>query len=210
MAELERQLGQNSSNSGRPPSRDPAAERQRQADERAKRKATGVSRRKGKQRGAKGSGLEMSAHPDTVIDHRPSRCEGCGAELDEHDSTGYAARRVIDLREIAPEVSEHRAHTCHCACGHDTTAAFPATVRAPVTYGPRVRAVVAYLLGRQHIPGRWVGEAMADLFGVPVSTGAIDAIYAEASPRLRGFVAALVALLRRKRTRAGHSFRPRT
>lgn len=37
VAELERQLGQNSGNSGKPPSRDPVAERQRQAEQRAKR-----------------------------------------------------------------------------------------------------------------------------------------------------------------------------
>jgi hypothetical protein len=65
-----------------------------------------------------------------------------------------------------------------------------------VSYGPRVRAVVAYLLARQHIPNRRVAEAMADLFGVEVSTGTVDSIYAEAARRLSGFIAALVALLR--------------
>ncbi|MGH9153861.1 MAG: IS66 family transposase [Acidimicrobiales bacterium] len=196
VAELERQLGQNSGNSGKPPSRDPATERKRQAEERAKRKAEGTARRKGKQRGAPGSGLAMSENPDTVIDHRPAQCGDCGAELGEDSSTGFSARQVIDLPEITPEVTEHRAHACRCSCGKTTTAAFPPTVRSPVSYGPRVRAVVAYLLGRQHIPNRRVAEAMADLFGVPISTGAIDSIYADASRRLRGFIAALVALLR--------------
>lgn len=198
VAELERQAGQNSGNSGKPPSRDSAAERQRQAKERQERKAAaeGPKRKKGKQRGAKGSTLQMSPHPDTVVDHRPTRCQGCGAELDEDTSTGFAARQVVDLPEITPVVTEHRAHACRCSCGRTTTAAFPATVRSPVTYGPRVRAVVAYLLGRQHIPNRRVAEAMADLFGVPISTGAIDSIYNDASRRLGGFIAALVALLR--------------
>ena len=198
VAELERQAGQNSGNSGKPPSRDSAAERQRQAKERQERKAPGVGpkRKKGKQRGAKGSTLQMSPDPDAVIDHRPTRCQGCGAELDEDTSTGYSARQVIDLPEITPGVTEHRAHACRCSCGRTTTAAFPATVRSPVSYGPRVRAVVAYLLGRQHIPNRRVAEAMADLFGVPISSGAIDSIYNDASRRLRGFIAAVVALLR--------------
>ena len=195
VAELRRQAGQNSGNSGKPPSRDPAEERKRQAEERAKRKA-GTTRRKGKQRGAPGSGLSLSANPDTVVDHRPAHCQGCGAELGEDTSTGYSARQVVDLPEITPEVTEHRAHACRCACGQTTTAAFPATVRSPVSYGPRVRAVVAYLLGRQHIPNRRVAEAMADLFGVAIPTGAIDSVYNDASRRLRGFIAALVALLR--------------
>jgi len=100
VAELERQAGQNSENSGKPPSRDPAAERQRQADEREKRKQAGragTARRKGKQRGAKGSALEMSVTPDTVVDHQPSRGEDCGIELGDDTSTGYAAHQVVDL-----------------------------------------------------------------------------------------------------------------
>ena len=196
VGDLERQLAQNSGNSGKPPSRDPAAERQRQADERAKRQPTRAKRPKGKQRGAKGSGLEMSANPDKVIDHRPERCEGCGAELGDNASTGFTARQVIDLPEITPVVTEHRSHTCSCRCGHESTGAFPEAVRAPVSYGPRVRAVVAYLLGRQHIPTRRVAETLADLFGLKISTGSVDSIYSEASRRLRGFIVALVALLR--------------
>ncbi|MGH9149615.1 MAG: IS66 family transposase, partial [Acidimicrobiales bacterium] len=198
VAELERQLGQNSGNSGRPPSRDPAAERQRQAEERQRRQQSGAGekRRRGKQQGAKGSGLEMTDAPNEVVDHRPGRCEGCGAELGHDTDSGFQARQVIDLPEVTPVVTEHRAHACRCQCGHVTVAAFPDGVRAPVSYGPRVRAVVAYLLGRQHLPTRRVAETLADLYGLPISTGAIDSIYSDASRRLRGFIAALVAFLR--------------
>ena len=197
VTELERQLGQNSGNSGKPPSRDPAAERQRQAEERQRRKQSGEAKRKpGKQAGSKGSGLEMSATPDEVIDHRPPRCSGCGSALDEVASTGFVARQVIELPKVTPVVTEHRAHACRCRCGQVSTGAFPEAVRAPVSYGPRVRATVAYLLGRQHIPTRRVAEALADLYGLSISTGAVDSVYSEASKRLRGFIAALVALLR--------------
>ncbi len=195
VAELERQLGLNSGNSGKPPSRDPVAERQRQAEQRAKRSA-GTKRRRGKQRGAKGQTLEMSADPDVIVDHVPDRCGGCGAELDPATDSGFSTRQVVDLPEIRPVTTEHRAHTCLCSCGTATTAAFPDAARAPVSYGPRVRAFVAYLLARQHIPNRRVAEAMGDLFGVEISTGAVDSIYAEAARRLKGFIAALVVLLR--------------
>jgi len=197
VADLERRLGQNSGNSGKPPSRDPAAERQRQAEERKRRSegSGGTKRRRGKQRGAKGAGPEMSADPDEIIDHRPERCEDCGAVLAPDAEGGFQARQVIDLPEVTPRVTEHRAHTLGCVCGHATTGSFPDGVRAPVSYGPRARAVVAYLLGRQHIPNRRVAETMADLFGLDISTGTIDSIYSEAGRRLRGFIAALVALL---------------
>jgi transposase len=197
VTQLERQLGQNSGNSGKPPSRDPAAERQRQAEERKRRagQSGGTKPKRGKQCGAKGAGPQMSANPDEVIDHRPDRCEDCGGVLDPDDDNRYQARQVIELPEVRPHVTEHRAHALGCACGHVTQAAFPEAVRAPLSYGPRVRATVAYLLGRQPIPGRRVAEAMRDLFALEISTGTIDAIYSEASRRLRGFIAALVAVL---------------
>jgi transposase len=54
VAELERIAGQNSGNSGKPPSRDTAAERQRQAAERRSKAAAGGGKRtRGKQKGAK-------------------------------------------------------------------------------------------------------------------------------------------------------------
>jgi transposase len=196
VAELERRLGQNSGNSGKPSSRDSAAERQRQAEERKARQGDKAKRRPGKQPGAKGNGLQMSPNPDKVIDYRPDHCEDCGSPLDHGADRGYVARQVVELPVVEPETTEHRAHTVGCACGHETTAAFPDEVRTPVSYGPRVRAVVAYLLGRQHVPNRRVAEAMAELFGLEISTGAIDSIYAEAGRRLRGFILALVSLLK--------------
>ena len=68
---------------------------------------------------------------------------------------------------------------------------------------------MAYLLGRQHIPNRRVAEAMADLFGLEISTGAVDSIYAEAGRRLKGFIVALVALLKEPpRAARGRDERP--
>jgi hypothetical protein len=49
-------------------------------------------------------------------------------------------------------------------------------------------------LGRQHIPNRRVAETMADLFGLSISSGAIDSIYAQAGRHLRVFIASLVTL----------------
>jgi transposase len=198
VAELEARLGQNSGNSSTPSSRDPAAERQRQAEERAERqrRAGGGQRKRGKQKGAKGFKLEMTAHPDVIVDHLPDRCQACGGSVAEGGEEGFVARQVVDIPPVSPTVIEHRAHRRRCRCGHVSVGAFPDEVRAPVSYGRRVRASVAYLLGRQHLPGRRVAETMEDLFGLKISTGAIDSIYSEASSRLDGFMTALVAGLK--------------
>jgi transposase len=198
VAQLRSEMGKNSGNSSKPPSRDPATERERQAEaRRAKRSKGGRRRRPGKQPGSAGTTLEMTENPDEVVVHEPERCKGCGSDLDRAEVTATARRQVIDLPEPKPTVTEHQARTRRCACcGTETAAAFPDGVRAPVSYGPRVRAIVAYLLARQHIPVERAAEAMADLFAVRIATGTVDAIYAEAARRLRGFLAALVAVLR--------------
>lgn len=197
---LRSELAKNSGNSSKPPSRDPAAERQRQAEERRAKQARaagGKARRPGKQPGSKGQAAEMTDAPDEVVDHVPTACSGCGADLGDAPVAGVARRQVIDIPVPTPVVTEHRAQTRRCGCcGLATAAPFPDGVRARVSYGPRVRAVVVYLLARQHVPVARAAEAMAELFGVRISTGTVDAIYAEAGRRLRGFIVALVAFLR--------------
>jgi transposase len=199
VAELERSAGQNSGNSGKPPSRDSAVERQRQAEERKKKAeaAGGTKRSRGKQKGAKGKTLEMTDTPNEVIDHRPEMCAGCGSAFPGISADrGYTRRQVVEVPPVEPVVIEHRSHTYLCECGCETTEPFPGEARAPVSYGPRARAIVAYLLARQHIPNRRVVEAMREMFGLEISMGAVDSVYAEAGRRLNGFIAALVTLLK--------------
>jgi Transposase IS66 family/zinc-finger binding domain of transposase IS66 len=104
----------------------------------------------------------MSENPDEIVGHEPGRCGGCGAELcDADELVGSSRRQVVDLTEPKAQVIEHQARTRGCGCcGADTTAPFPQAVRPPVSYGPRVKALVAYLLARQHIPVGRVAEAM--------------------------------------------------
>lgn len=195
---LQTEAAKNSGNSSKPPSRDPAAERQRQEEARRQKRSKGGKRRRpGKQPGAGGTTLRMIENPDEVVVHAPLVCGGCGASLVEAEVTATARRQVVELPVVVPVVTEYQAQTRRCSCCEQTTAAaFPPGVRAPVSYGPRLKATVVYLLARQHIPIERAREAMRDLFGVAVSTGAIDSFYAEAGRRLKGFIAALVVLLR--------------
>ncbi|WP_432973922.1 hypothetical protein [Dactylosporangium sp. CA-233914] len=45
----------------------------------------------------------------------------------------------------------------------------PDEVGAPAQYGPRVRAIGAFLVGYQHLPDERAREALADLLGVGMS-----------------------------------------
>ena len=184
IAELERRLGLNSSNSGKPPSSDGLRKPVR---------VSSLRRRSGKkpggQKGHPGETLCRSETPNAIIDHYPPACASCGAPLTEAMATGHAARQVFDLPEPQPlVVTEHRAHDCRCAaCGAQTRAAFPGWVAAPVQYGKRIGAFVLYLLHYQLLPEKRLATLMADLFGVRLATATIARISQGCAERFRGF-----------------------
>ncbi len=142
IAELERQLGLNSSNSSKPPSSDGL--KKKPARTSSLRERSG--RKPGAQPGHKGETLRQVAEPDKIVDHHPRVCSGCGGALRPDMAADYAARQVFDLPEPKPLiVTEHRAYSCRCeACGATTRGAFAEQVEAPVQYGPRIAACVVY------------------------------------------------------------------
>src|SRR5271163_2812073 len=144
IAELERQLGLNSGNSGKPPSSDGLKKKPARVSS-----LRGQSGKKpGGQKGHPGKTLSRVETPDDTIDHFPETCSGCGGALTGAMATGHTARQVFDLPEPQPLiVTEHRAFACLCGnCGAETRADFPEDVTAPVRYGARLAAVVVYLL----------------------------------------------------------------
>jgi len=184
IAELERRLGLNSSNSGKPPSSDGL---KKPARVKSLREHSG--NKPGGQKGHKGETLRQVADPDQVIDHYPPACATCGVGLDPQTRVGHSARQVFDLPEPQPlVVTEHRAHDCQCAaCGTKTRGLFPDGVNAPVQYGIRIQSFVIYLLHYQLLPEARLAELMADLFGVKLAAATIATMSRTCAERLRGF-----------------------
>ena len=185
IGELERRLGLDSSNSSKPPSSDGL---KKPARTMSLREPSGKPR--GGQKGHPGETLRQVMTPDVVIDHYPDRCEGCGAALTPAMAKCHRARQVFDLPEPRPPVvTEHRAHVCCCAqCRKRTQAAFPAGVTAPVQYGPRICAMVVYLLHGQFLPEDRLAELMRDLFGVSLVAATIARMSRCCANRLESFV----------------------
>jgi hypothetical protein len=149
VAELERQLGRNSGNRGKPPSSDGLKKPPRTQ---SLRKPSGKP--SGGQPGHPGETLRAVAEPDVIQDHYPAdlarrscyvrepdviqdhyprQCAACGAPLTPEAATAYSARLVFDLPEPRPRVvTEHRAHRCQGPRGGEATrAAFPEDVHRP-------------------------------------------------------------------------------
>ena len=188
IAELERRLGLDSSNSGKPPSSDGLKKPARVSSLRER-----SGKKRGGQKGHPGETLCRVETPDTVIDHYPAACAGCGAALSAEMATGHTARQVFDLPEPRPLiVTEHRTHECRCAaCGTRTRAGFPDWVTAPVQYGRGIGAIVLYLLHYQLLPEKRLAALMFDLFGVRLATATIARISQDCAKRFQGFAEAV-------------------
>lgn len=92
MAELERQLGQHSRNSSKPPSSDIV------------RKPTNLRKPGGKMGAPQnhpGHTLHAIDHPDTVVWHSVTVCSHCSASLDDEPRQGYERRQVFDLSHVS-------------------------------------------------------------------------------------------------------------
>jgi transposase len=185
ISELERRLGLNSSNSGKPPSSDGLRKPARVSSLRER-----SGKKPGGQKGHKGETLRQVADPNEVVNHYPPACSMCGVGLDPKTSLGHSARQVFDLPQ--PQslvVTEHRAHDCECSvCGAKTRALFPDGVNAPVQYGARITAFVIYLLHYQLLPESRLATLMADLFGVKVAAATIARMSRTCAERLQVFV----------------------
>lgn len=138
--ELEGRLGLNRTNSGKPPGSEGLKKPSRMNNQG---EATG--KKSGGQAGHGGTTLRQVETPDTVIDHYPPVCEGCGADVRGASVTGHQTRQVFDLPPPVVVVTAHRAHQGWGeTCGSATRGSFPDAVTGPTQYGARVAALGGY------------------------------------------------------------------
>ena len=182
ISELRERLGQNSSNSSRPPSSDPPS-----YERKPKREPQG--RKRGGQPGHQGSARRLlpAEEVDHLVELKPPACAACGRKLRGEDPQPER-HQVSEVPVVRAEVTEYRRHALRCRrCGAVTRAAWPAGV-ARTSFGPRAQAVVAYLTGRLGTSHRDVAEALAVLYGLQISTGSVSAIQRQVSAALSALV----------------------
>lgn len=167
--DLERQLGQNSNNSSKPPSSDGY----QKPNPKSLRGKSGKP--SGGQPGHQAHWLQMEEHPDHVVTYDVSQCEKCGADLSS------VAPRSVDKRQefnviVRMESTEHRIVSKVCTdphCRHHNRSAFPAGIDYKTQYGPETKALFSYLNVQQLLPLNRITEMLHALTGHTVSEGAI-------------------------------------
>ena len=183
LEDLEQRLGQNSTNSSRPPSSDPPAVK------RAPPKPPS-GRRSGGQPGHALHQRPLLEPTRPAVALKPSACRQCGQALTGTDSQPLR-HQVLELPAFRPDVTEYHLHRLRCAdCGRTTCAALPAGVPTG-GQGPRLQAAVALLTGAYRLSKRQVESWCADLLGTPVSAGQVCALEADTVAATAPVVAAL-------------------
>lgn len=176
LAELERRLSMDSSDSGTPSSRErigaKEARRSRQQSERERSK----DRKRGGQPGHQGKGLQRDPDPgESKTADPPAECRNCKTVLDGAEPAGPRWAQVVDV-EVIGEVTEHLlpGRVCPC-CGTVTFAEPPPGAHAgSVSYGPVLNAAAVVLTAYGNVPPERAAQVMAMLLGVPVSPGRVD------------------------------------
>jgi transposase len=97
-------------------------------------------------------------------------------------------RQVFDLPPITVQVTEHQVIARRCPCGVTTCGTPPEGVTAPVQYGPRITAIVVYLYVGQFLSKKRTAQALAELFGTPVSEGTVATMTKRAADGLAEFL----------------------
>ena len=179
-AELKRRLGMNSTNSSKPPSSDSPFTKP--APKSLRRRS---GRKPGGQPGHPGSTLALVDNPNERRRHEPGSCTGCGSSLAGAPEVGVERRQVFDLPPMTVRVVEHQLIARRCACGATSCGSAPQGVSAPVQYGPRITAIMLYLYVGQFLSKKRTAQALAELFGTPVSEGTVARMSARAAARAR-------------------------
>ena len=157
----------NSNNSSIPPSKDG----NRPKKTKSLRKKSG--KKPGGQKGHPGTTLSMTGTPDIIVEHKPKICINCGSELGQKGMALSGRRQVIDIPDIVPHYTEYRVFKKTCMCGSLNSGDYPPNVNAPISYGPNIESLIAYLYSRQYLPSERMQELFRDVYGLPISEGSI-------------------------------------
>lgn len=169
-AELRRRLGENSSNSSKPPSSDAPKDRT------ARHGDPPSGKRPGGQPGHKGSKRTLlpASEVNSVNNFHPPHCRRCARGLPKQRDTDPVRHQVWDLPKVEPIVDEYRLHHATCeVCGETTCATLPEGVPQGA-FGPGVLALATMLVADGHMSRRKVVGVLRDAFGIDISLGALS------------------------------------
>jgi transposase len=163
---------------------------------RGQKTATEFVKSLGKKKPHPGAPRPVHPNPTHRRDVLAQACGHCGADVSQSPQEPCEVYDRIELPPIAPEVTRVSLHggVCPC-CARRFKAEAPAGLEPGSPYGPHLRAFVLYLRFTQGIGFERLSRLMGDMFGLPISEGALVNILLGARERFAAASAAIRARL---------------
>jgi transposase len=168
-------FGSNSKNSGKPPSQDPF---------RSKKTRVKTGKKPGAQKGHDGKTLTQVENPDEVV---KLKVDPSVLPPDRTFKELESQKRQEFNIKIEQFVTEYQAQVLLDNLGEKYVAKFPKGIDSHVQYGPSVRSLSVYLSNYQMLPFERMQDLFQDQLNLPISTGTLVNINAEASELLQQF-----------------------
>jgi transposase len=150
--------------------------------------------------GRAGGGRALAEAPDQFVIAKAAACAHCRAALAEADQVLHARYDKVELPPVRPVVTRvERYLGRRPCCGGATLAPVPEGMDEGSPFGVSILAVALYLRFTHAISYRRLTRPFLHLFALPISEGALDALFRRARPRLDDEAAAILARLRRAR-----------
>jgi len=193
IADLKRQLGLDSSNSGKPPSSDGLKKppcRTQSLREKSGKKSGG-------QPGHKGSTLQRVETPDRIEKVEVKSCPHCQTCLAQVPVSGVQKQQVYEIPVIKAQVVEYENEVKVCPNCHKTVVARKDGISsAPVQYGPSINAMAAYFSVQNLLPENRIVQLMQDLFNLPISEATIESMVERCATTVAPVAAVIAAHFR--------------
>lgn len=191
IAELEKRLNKDSSNSSKPPSSDGLSKPPRTLSLREPGK-----NKSGGQAGHPGDTLKQVPHPDKTQRLSLEACPDCGSSLSLQPVLHVRKRQVFDLPVPKLEVTEYQTEVKHCpCCAKQVASLFPVEVCAPVQYGPVIKSWAIYYQHQHFVPEDRLQQLFQDLYGVELATATITRHSAVMYEALASFEQAVLSVI---------------
>ena len=180
IAELKRQLNQNSRNSSKPPSSDGYSK----PSPKSLRKASGKP--VGGQKGHDGSGMKLFGEVSETLIHEPVECKKC-----PHQTECASSREINETRyeidiQINPLTTAHKTVRICCPQTQQLlTGSFPTHVSGTLQYGVNVSALAVALNTVGMVSINRTHEILSGVFGLSISTGTISSMISDCALQVR-------------------------
>ncbi len=167
VAQLEKKLKLNSSNSSKPPSSDDKIKPRYPKSNRVK-----SSLKPGAQDGHVGTYLKHVESPNQVHRLIPKQCSKCGNAVCEQASVLLSKRQVFGIRKEL-YVIEYQRYKVTCSCGKVNKANYPKHVSHYASYSNEVKSLIVYFSQVQLIPSKRIIDIFNDCFKMNLSEGSV-------------------------------------